>query len=90
MEIRSVFYIIGMLISTLGCTMAVPGIIDFIAKNSDWSVFASTGLIIFFLGITLSLAFKNKNLQILPPSNLFAKNIYWIVGIVIKNKNAKR
>ena len=32
---------------------------------------------------------KNKNLQILPPSNLFAKNIYWIVGIVIKNKKIK-
>ena len=29
---------------------------------------------------------NNKNLQILPPSNLFAKNIYWVVGIVIKKK----
>ena len=29
---------------------------------------------------------KNKNLQILPPSNSFSKNIYWVVGIVIKNK----
>jgi perosamine synthetase len=28
----------------------------------------------------------NKNLQILPPSNSFSKNIYWVVGIVIKNK----
>ena len=32
---------------------------------------------------------KNKNLQILPPFNLFAKNIYWVVGIVIKNKKIK-
>ncbi len=29
---------------------------------------------------------NNKNLQILPPFNLFAKNIYWVVGIVIKKK----
>ena len=29
---------------------------------------------------------NNENLQILPPSNLFAKNIYWVVGIVIKKK----
>ena len=28
----------------------------------------------------------NKNIQILPPSNSFSKNIYWVVGIVIKNK----
>ena len=32
---------------------------------------------------------KNKNLQILPPSNSFSKNIYWVVGIVIKNKKIK-
>ena len=27
---------------------------------------------------------KNPNIQILPLSNVFAKNIYWVVGIVIK------
>ena len=27
---------------------------------------------------------KNSNIQILPPSNAFSKNIYWVVGIVIK------
>ena len=64
MEIRSVLYIIGILISTLGCTMSVPSIIDLMAKNSDWSVFASTGLIIIFLGATIALAFRNKKLQI--------------------------
>ncbi len=29
---------------------------------------------------------NNKNLSILKPNNSFAKNIYWVVGIVIKNK----
>jgi perosamine synthetase len=28
--------------------------------------------------------YQNPNLQILPPSNKFSKNIYWVVGIVIK------
>ena len=28
----------------------------------------------------------NKNIQILPPSNSYSKNIYWVVGILIKNK----
>ena len=27
---------------------------------------------------------QNPNIQILPPSNAFSKNIYWVVGIVIK------
>ncbi len=28
----------------------------------------------------------NNNIQILPPLNSFSKNIYWVVGIVIKSK----
>ena len=28
----------------------------------------------------------NKNIQILPPSNHYSKNIYWMVGVLIKNK----
>jgi perosamine synthetase len=28
--------------------------------------------------------YQNSNIQILPPSNEFSKNIYWVVGIVIK------
>ena len=28
----------------------------------------------------------NKNIEILPPSNAYSKNIYWVVGILIKNK----
>ena len=32
---------------------------------------------------------RNKNLQILKPKCSFAKNIYWVVGIVIKNKKLK-
>ena len=65
MEIRSVLYILGILISSIGCTMAVPSIIDLIDKNPDWSVFSTTGLIVFVLGVTLSLAFRNKKIQII-------------------------
>ncbi len=28
--------------------------------------------------------YQNSNIQILPPSNAFSKNVYWVVGIVIK------
>jgi perosamine synthetase len=31
----------------------------------------------------------NKNIQILPPTNTYAKNIYWVVGILIKNRKMK-
>ena len=38
----------------------------------------------YFKGLNL-----NKNIQILPPANSYAKNIYWVVGILIKNKKMK-
>ena len=33
--------------------------------------------------------YKNPNIKILPPSNEHSKNIYWVVGILIKNKKIK-
>ena len=64
MNIRSVLYILGILISTLGCMMLFPAIFNFISKENEWTVFASTGVIIFFIGITVILAFKSKELKI--------------------------
>jgi perosamine synthetase len=32
---------------------------------------------------------KNDDLKILPPSKTYSKNIYWVVGILIKNKKIK-
>ncbi len=78
MEIRSVLYIIGILISSIGCTMAVPGIIDRIDKNPGWSGFSTTGLIVFVLGVTLSLAFRNKKIQIGTKETFLLTFLAWL------------
>ena len=78
MEIRSVLYILGILISSIGCTMAVPSIIDLIDKNPDWSVFSTTGLIVFVLGVTLSLAFRNKKIQIGTKETFLLTFLAWL------------
>ena len=64
MNFRSVLYIIGLLISTLGCMMLIPALFDLINYHENWSIFASTGIISFLMGITIILAFKNKNTKI--------------------------
>ena len=61
MNFRSVLYIIGLLISTLGCMMIIPALFDLFNNHNNWSIFASTGIIIFLMGITIILAFKNKS-----------------------------
>ncbi len=64
MNFRSVLYILGILISTLGCMMVFPAIINFISEEKEWTIFASTGIISFFIGMTIILAFKSKKLKI--------------------------
>ena len=75
MNIRSVLYILGILISTLGCMMLFPAIFNFISKENEWTVFASTGVIIFFIGITVILAFKSKELKIGNKEEGFNENL---------------
>ena len=45
--------VIGLLLSTLGCAMLLPAIVDLIANNDDWRVFATSGMLTMLVGIGL-------------------------------------
>ena len=78
MNFRSVLYIIGLLISTLGCMMTIPTLFDLFSNHNNWSIFASTGIIIFLMGITIILAFKNKNTKIRNRETFLLSVLSWI------------
>jgi len=78
MNFRSVLYIIGLLISTLGCMMTLPALFDLFSGHKNWSIFASTGIIIFLMGITIILAFKNKNTKIGNKETFLLSVLSWI------------
>ena len=78
MNFRSVLYIIGLLISTLGCMMFIPALFDLITYHKNWSIFASTGIISFLMGITIILAFKNKNTKIESRETFLLSVLSWI------------
>jgi len=78
MNFRSVLFIIGLLISTLGCMMFIPALFDLINYHENWSVFASTGIISFLMGITIILAFKNKNAKIESRETFLLSVLSWI------------
>ena len=78
MNFRSVLYIIGLLISTLGCMMAIPALFDLFNNHKNWSIFASTGIISFLMGITIILAFKNKNTKIGNRETFLLSVMSWI------------
>ena len=78
MNFRSVLYIIGLLISTLGCMMIIPALFDLFNNHNNWSIFASTGIIIFLMGITIILAFKNKSTKIGNRETFLLSVLSWI------------
>ena len=79
MNLRSVLYILGILISTLGCMMICPAILNFLSKEKEWTIFASTGIIIFFIGITIILAFKSRELKIGNKETFLLTFLSWLL-----------
>ena len=78
MNFRSVLYIIGLLISTLGCMMIIPALFDLFNNHKNWSIFASTGIISFLMGFTIILAFKNKNTKIGSRETFLLSVMSWV------------
>ena len=79
MNFRSVLYILGILISTLGCMMIFPAILNFTYQEKEWTLFASTGIISFFIGITIILAFKSKDLKIGNKETFLLTFLAWLI-----------
>ena len=78
MNFRSVLYIIGLLISALGCMMLIPAMFDLLNNNKEWNVFASTGIISFLMGITIILAFRNRETKIGSKETFLLSVLSWI------------
>lgn len=55
MNLRPVFYIVGLFLIFLGAAMALPAAVDLAADNSDWRTFVVSGVITVFIGGTLML-----------------------------------
>ncbi|MEE2746476.1 MAG: hypothetical protein VX617_06310 [Pseudomonadota bacterium] len=54
-DFRPIFLIIGFLLTTLAIVMVIPAVVDALAGNPDWQVFAVAGAVTLFVGVSLSL-----------------------------------
>ena len=52
-SLRPIFLILGLLVATLGAAMMLPALVDLVADNDDWEVFAFTGTITLLIGLGL-------------------------------------
>ncbi len=51
MDVRPILLVVGLLLATLGCAMILPAIVDLVAGNDDWQVFALAGVISVLFGV---------------------------------------
>ncbi|CAA6604542.1 Trk system potassium uptake protein [Rhodospirillaceae bacterium LM-1] len=51
MELRPIFLVLGLLVSTLALFMFFPALADLVAHHEDWKVFGISGLVTFFTGL---------------------------------------
>ncbi|MEM7291376.1 MAG: potassium transporter TrkG, partial [Pseudomonadota bacterium] len=56
---RPIYLILGVLLSTLGAAMFLPAIVDLVANNRDWEVFAFTGTLTLLIGLGLYAGARN-------------------------------
>tara|TARA_B100000686_G_C16710493_1_gene928828 strand:- start:86 stop:1471 length:1386 start_codon:yes stop_codon:yes gene_type:complete len=59
--------------------MICPAILNFLSKEKEWTIFASTGIIIFFIGITIILAFKSRELKIGNKETFLLTFLSWLL-----------
>ncbi len=52
-DLGPILQVVGLLLSTLGCAMMVPAIVDLALGSGDWIVFVSSSLVTLFIGVSM-------------------------------------
>ncbi len=59
-NIKPITLVIGILLSTLGCSMMLPSLYELYYYDPNWSVFAISGMFTLFIGVTLAFASRGS------------------------------
>ncbi len=79
MDFRPVFLIIGILLSALAVSMIVPAIVDALAGNPDWQVFAISAGVTLFVGIAMTLTTRSGGLRLSVRQAFVMTTLSWLV-----------
>lgn len=64
MDFRPAIFVVGLLLATLAVVMCVPAIADFAYGHPDWQVFAVAAATTFFVGVTMALTAKTRDMKL--------------------------
>lgn len=55
LDLRPVFFIVGIMLSAVACAMLFPALLDILSANPDWEVFVASAVVTLFVGVSLAL-----------------------------------
>lgn len=79
MDMRPIFYVIGILLCTLAGGMILPLIADLVTGNDDWKIFLVSMVFILFVGGGLILMNKGEQFHITMRQTFLLTTLSWLV-----------
>lgn len=78
LDFRPILFVIGLLLSTLAVAMIVPAIVDALAGNVDWQVFAISAGFTLFVGVALALAGRTAEIRLTIRQAFLLTTLSWL------------
>lgn len=79
LDLRPVFFIIGIMLAVVAAAMALPALVDLASGNADWQVFAASGVVTLFVGVTLALMNRAGGMRLNLRQAFLLTTLSWIV-----------
>ena len=79
LDLRPVFFIIGVLLTVLAAAMMLPVLLDVAYGNSDWQVFAAASVLTLFVGVSLALMNRAGGMRLNLRQAFLITTLSWVV-----------
>ena len=77
-EFRPIIFIVGLLLTTLGCAMMLPGIFDLALGRDEWVVFAASSAMTLFVGVAMTISTRGGEERLTIRSAFIFTTFSWI------------
>jgi len=78
MDIRPALFIVGVLLATLAMVMCIPAAVDYFHGHPDWQVFAVAAAATFFIGVTMALTTRSRQIQLTIRHAFMVTTLSWL------------
>lgn len=80
LDLRPIFLVIGLLLTTLATAMVLPAAVDALAANPDWSVFAAAGAVTLFVGLATVMASRAGTIRLSVRQTFLLTALAWFAA----------